>query len=136
MHQNNIFKRGINKNIGSYIVLSIIASNIPITILFMTNGFANLGNKIDFIKNIIDKNINNKNEENKINEKDEKNKEKREFKKPKINIYVNKKGSKLSKEYTDQILNNPNKRKENKLELNENSNGNIPDNKFLKINEN
>ena len=62
-------KKGLIKNIGSYVMIVIISIDIAIAILFKIKGFVILSNKIEFIENILKSNTNINNNKNKINDK-------------------------------------------------------------------
>ena len=78
-------KEGLIKNIGSYILLSIIKINIIIILLFDIKGFKKIKNQINYIiKNKINKKNENKKQKNKKNEDIKKKNKKNEDKNKKI----------------------------------------------------
>ena len=49
--------KGLLKNIGNYVMLGIISTNIVIAVLFKFKGFVILYNKLEVIKNMLQNNI-------------------------------------------------------------------------------
>ena len=135
--------KGLEKNIGSYVLLVVIGVNIGIVSLFMTKGLGIISNKINCVKDIIKNKIDNN--KNNINEKDSPKETKKEKNKKKENKDRRKSLNKKSptiykniKKYNKQetmrdLKNNPNKKNnKNKLPLNDNCSDNKSEDKKLK----
>ena len=152
-------KKGLLGNIGSYVQLIILASDITIAILFKLKGYAIIINKIQLVKKMLEFNINQNNEKqnnndineknNNINEKNndinEKNNEnniikekgkkirkiKKKRKSKKTGSIINQKGRLSNKQFTNLIPNNPIKK--NKIKINnECSSGNMTEEKLMR----
>ena len=95
--------KGIKENIGSYVLLSILGSDIVITILFKLKGYANIINNIQLVKNNIESNLNNS-KRNKSNEIKEKNKKMKEKKNEKTNKEKEKKKKRTKSKVSKSLL--------------------------------
>ena len=133
-------KKGLISNIGSYVLLSILFTDIIIAILFAAKGFVILYNKIKFIRTMLNlhettKKINNKINRPKKKKKNNKDKiEKVNFGKGKF-VNKDKKDKKKSiKQDSDRKLFNPikNKAEKKKKKKVENSLYNMTNGKLMK----
>ena len=141
-------KKGQEFNIGSYVLIVSIFTNIALAVLFKVKGFANLTKKLDTVKSMLQSNAKDKADEKKDVNKDEKkddekkdNEKKDDKKEEKTQKNDLKKRNSLKRKSTKKsrrkssVKNNSNPGKKNSIKMkliNESATQNMTEGKYLK----